>query len=501
MSFADLIEEKHGYIAEAYKQVYGEEQFEKIFVKSKKDLILFIVADKGFYKVLSDKELNEKNGRKDKLINMITANEFFSKEEERPHYMYTFYHSFFIITPNKPSSKEVEITGLGPKKNGYIITKLAIQRDVNRIETVTVKDSLECKVIAQKDGKTIIELPDVLPLENMTHEKLGPEYILWPGGKEEMSGKGIDDVKKRHENLKKLEINKESIKEQLRAKTKTEKAQGMFDSLKSKITGKSDLFYPFLINSLLSEVPDSEMLQLLLTGYGKLDWLILSEYRANERKSPPYIISSKIFNEWYNKLINGDYYKNISVKHPVSRLAFNPHGKELFAMIQINMEKPFSNILKTIMESKQKYNVKIGEYLITDRRYTKEQVECYLSWLNILKTSYLFSKMPPFAISGISTGLLFAGINNKKTEAGLKLLKTISNEMKGNDLQKEIDNISNKFSEIDKEITGKGMINTMLGEDTPMGKEIRKNILKNLNEMTYEQDDAKQFFVEALCHI
>ena len=151
MSFADLIEEKHGYIAEAYKQVYGEEQFEKIFVKSKKDLILFIVADKGFYKVLSDKELNEKNGRKDKLINMITANEFFSKEEERPHYMYTFHHSFFIITPNKPSSKEVEITGLGPKKNGYIITKLAIQRDVNRIETVTVKDSLECKVIAQKD--------------------------------------------------------------------------------------------------------------------------------------------------------------------------------------------------------------------------------------------------------------------------------------------------------------------------------------------------------------
>jgi hypothetical protein len=501
MSFSDLIEEKHGYIAEAYKQVYGEEQYEKIFIKSKKDLVLFIVSDKGFYKVLSDKELTEKNGRKDQLINMITANEFFSKEEERPRYMYTFHHSFFIITPNKPSNKTVEITGLGPKKNAYIITKLTVQRDINQIETVTVKEFLECKIIAQENGKTIVELPKILPLENMTQEKLGPEHIMWPEGKDELVGKGIDDVKQRRINLEKLKMKKKYIMEKLQAKVKTEKAQGILDKLKSKITGETDLYYPFLINSLLSKVPNGKILLPLLTGYGRLDWMILSEDRANERKSPRYLISSKIFNEWFNELKDGKYYKHISVKHPVSRFSFNPHSNELFAVVKLDINKPFSSILKTIMDSKQKYNIEIGEYLMSERRYTKEEVELYLTWLNIFKTSYMFSKISPFALSGISTGLSFAGVNDKKTEAGLNLLKTISNEMKGNDLQQEIDNISNKFSEVDREIAGKGMMNAMLGEDTSMGREIRKNIIKNLNKMTNEQEDAKQFLVEALCCI
>lgn len=503
-SFIDKINDAgYDYVLDRYKQIYGEEHFQKV-INMKKPLVIFVIKEnnpeKGFYKKLSESELEEKNKRKDELLNMLTVTDFFVNKVDHPMYISTFYFSNYILTNTKPSKNSVELSGLGPKGSGekkYLITKLILNRVINYIENVNVKDYLECEVLLTDDNKSLVLLNKPIPLLSMTHEHLGYNFNK---KSKEISGTGI--VSFNRNRIQCLEDLKNTI-HILKEKIKSRKNVSLFDKLK-KVLYDNQSVYRLLVNSLISEIPSNnrEAFLSILTGYPKLDLCILTDYKARNRKNNmPYIISDEIICKWKDNLDNGEYDNNkIFLNKYESHKMFSSNSLEILKEVtSVDKTKPISHIIDIIVKQYHNDNDEFSNYLINNRKYTNEQKDIYFEWLVLYKSFYIFATNKNI-INIIKGGSSFIG-NHDKVNKILTMLSKIVNNMSGNDMKHEIDDIKNQLSTLDVMFSGKGILNNFMLEDNEMSIKLVKDISDDMQENEDINNEMKNFVVNLLINV
>lgn len=487
MSFIDKVNEiGYDYVLDRYKQIYGEEKF-KIVFDMKKPLVLFIVKEKnpekGFYKKLEEKELEAKNKRKDELLNMLTVTNFFFEDVEYPMYISTFYFAMFILTNNKPGKEPVEVTGLGPSSKKYLITDLKINRNINYIENVNVKDYIECEVLEKVGNKTIVLVDKPLPLLSMTHEHIG--NIL---RKREVDGKG-------HLTRKEILENFNFLIQDLKRKIEPVVKVSKFEKLKNIIFNKDteSVVYFFLVNTLLSEIDDNEGLKSILSGYSKFDLKMLLDNFSVNRSEIPYLISDKVLEKWVEKLEKNEYHFNKYLDQYKGTKTFSAS-----ALIQFDKSKPFTDIITNITNKYLEDKIEIKNYL-EKRNFNDNQITIYLKWLILFKTFYIFSTNKEI-ISIIKRGASFISSSEKINEC-FSIFNKLVYEIKGDNLEQELFKIITQLSKLDKQISSKGIINSYAFYQDKMTVDLIKNISSDLEKTETLNEEMKNFVVDMIVNI